>query len=199
MKIQIISLALFLSTAFSCSKAVAQAAGKAPQPRVGQVFIIGNEFTRQSVILDQVQVYPGEILNDRELSESQKKLERLGIFKPGSVTVTAEDDPVNPNSEYKNVFVRIEEMNTRRVRWMSGVSAQGEPVASLVWEERNFDPFRLPFSKDDLMSGNAFRGGGQLFRLDLIQFPLVPCRGPRFLQTRSVLAPIGDSGDTGKK
>ena len=34
--------------------------------------------------------------------------------------------------------------------------------------ERNFDIFRFPHSLDDLLSGNAFRGGGQELRLEAV-------------------------------
>jgi outer membrane protein assembly factor BamA len=39
---------------------------------------------------------------------------------------------------------------------------------SIVMNERNFDITRLPTSFDDLIAGNAFRGGGQEFRAEAV-------------------------------
>jgi outer membrane protein assembly factor BamA len=139
-----------------------------PPARVGQVFVVGNERTRQNVILRQVQEYPGQILSYPDMLVSQHNLERLGIFKPGSVSVTAEDDPTNPDSEYKNVFVNVEEDNTGSLLFGVGVNSDAGLTGSIVLNERNFDITRFPTSFDDLLSGNAFRGAGQEFRLEAV-------------------------------
>jgi hypothetical protein len=77
---------------------------------------------------------------------------------------------------------------------MTGLNSQCEPVISVVWEERNFDPSRLPVSMDDLMGGGAFRGAGHMFRLELLQVALWPSRTPRFLQMGGCLLPVDDLG-----
>jgi len=145
---------------------------KAAPARVGQIFIVGNEITRANVILRPVNLFPGQTLRYPDLAEAQRNVATLGIFKRGSVT--AEDDPVNPASEYKNVFVNVEEMRTGSVTLMPGVGCGGKPVLDLVWEERNFDPLRWPCGLDDLMGGRAFRGGGQEFRFVMLRIPVVP-------------------------
>jgi outer membrane protein insertion porin family len=139
-----------------------------PPSRVGQVFIIGNERTRQNVILRQVPEYPGQILSYPDLLVAKHNLERLGIFKPGSVEVTAQDDPINPDSEYKNVFINLEEDNTGSLLFGVGVNSDAGLTGSIVLNERNFDITRLPTNIDDLLSGNAFRGAGQEFRLEAV-------------------------------
>ena len=172
----ILSLVLLTSAIIApeeTPKGQSAAAAKAPKfRRIGQIFIIGNEFTKDDVILKPLGLLPGAPLYYYELALAQRRLAKLGIFKPGSVEVTAEDDPNNPDSEYKNVFVRVEETSTGSISLIPTVSCRGTPVFSLVWEERNFDPFRFPISWDDLMEGGAFRGGGQLFRLELLQIPV---------------------------
>jgi RNA polymerase sigma factor (sigma-70 family) len=45
--------------------------------RVGQVLVVGNRKTPQSVILDQVQLYPGQVLVLAELRAAERRLERL--------------------------------------------------------------------------------------------------------------------------
>ncbi len=187
MKSLIASLVLLIVSPFFSGATASQA----PPPRIGQVFIVGNVRTQDVVILRRLNVYPGQVLSYVELRQAQKNLERLGIFKPGSVKVTAEDDSNNPASQYKNVFVKVEETSTGSLRLMSGLNALGEPVVSLVWEERNFDPLRLPTSLDDLIGGDAFLGGGRLLRLELVQIPTMSLCVPRFLQVGGFLAPVG--------
>ncbi len=139
-----------------------------PPARVGQVFIVGNERTRYNVVLRQVPFYPGQILSYPDLAVAQHDLERLGIFKPGSVSVTAVDDPNNPDSEYKDVFVHVEEDNTGSLLFGVGVNSDAGLTGSIVLNERNFDITRVPTSIDDLLSGNAFRGAGQEFRIEAV-------------------------------
>ena len=139
-----------------------------PPARVGQVFIVGNERTQDHVILRQVPEYPGQILSYPDLRLAKKNLERLGIFKPGSVDVTAEDDPNNPDSEYKNIFVKVQEDNTGSLLFGVGVNSDAGLTGSIVLNERNFDITRFPTSIDDLLSGSAFRGAGQEFRIEAV-------------------------------
>ena len=194
MKRLAVGLALAFSAAVCSGQDPEQPAATAPPPRIGQIFIVGNEFTRQDVILDAVNVYPGQVLNKADLRAAEKNLERLNIFKPGGVEIKAIDDPANPESEYKDVLITIEETPTARWRLMTGVTSGGEPVVSVVWEERNFDPFRWPTSVEDLKGGGAFRGGGKLLRLELLQVPVLPGRTPRILRVGSFLTPLSALG-----
>ena len=174
----VVSLALLAAattTSDETSNAKPATVAKASPPkRIGQIFVVGNEITRQDVILKDVNLVPGQVLYYSDLAAAQRNVARLGIFKPGSVQVTAEDDPNNPHSEYKNVFINIEETCTSSVYLMPTVSVLGKPVVSVVWEERNFDPLRFPTSRDDLLGGGAFRGRGMYLRLELLQIPVVP-------------------------
>ena len=82
--------------------------------------------------------------------------------------MTAQDDPNNPDSEYKNIFVNLEEDNTGSLLFGVGVNSDAGLTGSIVLNERNFDITRVPTSFDDLLSGNAFRGAGQEFRLEAV-------------------------------
>ena len=139
-----------------------------PPARVGQVFIVGNVRTQDHVILNQVPEFPGQLLTYPDLRVAKRNLERLGIFKPGSIDVTAQDDPNNPDSEYKNIFVNLEEDNTGSLLFGVGVNSDAGLTGSIVLNERNFDITRVPTSFDDFLSGNAFRGAGQEFRLEAV-------------------------------
>ena len=72
------------------------------------------------------------------------------------------------------------------------LAQQGEPVLSVAWEEPNGDPFRWPTSLEDLLGGGAFRGDGQLLRLEVLQLPVLGFRAPRLLPLGSCLLPAGD-------
>jgi RNA polymerase sigma factor (sigma-70 family) len=97
-----------------------RAQAEAPKPaekdpaRVGQIFIIGNEKTRQSVILKQVPIYPGQVLTYPDLKTAEKNLERTGRFvvdpaKGVRPTVTVRDNPTNPDSEFKDIIITVKE------------------------------------------------------------------------------------------
>jgi outer membrane protein assembly complex protein YaeT len=144
-----------------------------PPARVGQIFIIGNDRTRQNVILRQLPLYPGQILTYPDLAVAERNLTRLGIFKnspDGAVRpkVTLMDNPYDPSSPYKDVLVSVEEDNTGSLLFGIGVNSDTGLTGSIVLNERNFDLFRPPTSIDDFLNGTAFRGAGQEFRIEAV-------------------------------
>ena len=141
--------------------------------KVGQIFIVGNDRTRMNVILRQVPLYPGQVLSYPALREAERNLARLNIFDSspdGSVrpTVTVLDNPINPDSQYKDVLINVQEASTGSLMFGVGVNSSSGLNGSIVFNERNFDITRLPTSFDDLISGGAFRGAGQEFRIELV-------------------------------
>ncbi len=182
---------LFSATIFSRPALGQTPANDAPQ-RVGQIFITGNPITRQDVIFRAVPLFPGQVLRLRDLRIAEKNLERLGLFTIDPVKgVRPRVSVLEGEGPFKDVLVDVQEAATSCVRVLPGLSVTGELVVSIVWEERNFDPSFWPTSLDDLTSGRAFRGAGQLLRLELLQFPVLPCRSPRILRLGSFLVPVG--------
>jgi outer membrane protein assembly complex protein YaeT len=144
-----------------------------PVARVGQIFIVGNDRTRMNVILRQLPLYPGQILSYPELLQAERNLARLNIFETspdGSVkpTVTVLDNPANPDSPYKDILINVQEASTGSLMFGVGVNSSSGLNGSIVLNERNFDILRPPTSFDDLISGSAFRGAGQEFRVELV-------------------------------
>jgi len=142
-----------------------------PPARVGQVFVVGNERTKQNVILRQVPLYPGQVLTYPDLRLAEKNLARLNIFETspdGAVkpSVTVLDPDVE--SEFKDLLVTVQEASTGSLLFGVGVNSDAGLNGSIVLNERNFDITRMPTSLDDLLSGNAFRGAGQEFRLEAV-------------------------------
>jgi outer membrane protein assembly complex protein YaeT len=142
-----------------------------PPDRVGNIYIVGNERTRQNVILRQVPLYPGQLLTYPDLRLAERNLQRLNIFAntpDGSVhpSVTV----LNPESDnpYKDVLVSVQEDNTGSLIFGLGVNSDAGLTGSIVLNERNFDIFRPPTSIDDILNGNAWRGAGQEFRIEAV-------------------------------
>lgn len=142
-----------------------------PPDRVGRVIVSGNDVTRQNVILRQVPVYPGQILEYPALAQAERNLARLGIFemdpeKGQRPTVTVLD-PFSDNP-CKDILVQVQETQTGSLLFSVGVNSDAGLQGSVVLNEKNFDITRWPTSFDDLFSGRAFRGAGQEFRLEAV-------------------------------
>jgi outer membrane protein insertion porin family len=137
--------------------------------RVGRILIEGNSRTKQNVILRQLDLYPGQVLPYPEIVAAQQRLARLNIFKN-----TADEKPTitiinpDPNSEFKDLLVTVTEDNTGSLLFGVGVNSDAGLTGSIVLNERNFDITRVPTSFEDLISGGAFRGAGQEFRVEAV-------------------------------
>ncbi len=144
-----------------------------PPARVGRIYVIGNERTRQNVILRQVPLYPGQVLSFPAIREAERNLARLNIFEmtpDGSVrpTVSVLENPLDPDNPYRDILVSVQEASTGSLMFGLGVNSDSGLTGSIVLNERNFDLFNFPTSFDDLINGTAFRGGGQEFRLEAV-------------------------------
>jgi hypothetical protein len=143
---------------------------KAPA-RVGRIVIVGNTCTRHDLIMSQIPVYPGQILNESDLQKAERNLARLGIFKhtpDGSVRPKVTILNPDTDGEYKDILVTVEEDNTGCMILGLGVNSDAGLAGTIVLNERNFDITRVPTSLDDLNSGNAFRGAGQEMRVEAV-------------------------------
>jgi outer membrane protein assembly complex protein YaeT len=140
-----------------------------PPARVGEIKIVGNERTRQNVILRQVPLYSGQVLTYPDLLQAEKNLTRLGIFESspdGTEKPTVMVLNPDMDSEFKDILVTVKEANTGSLIFGVGVNSDAGLNGSIVFNERNFDITRFPTSVDDLLSGNAFRGAGQELRIE---------------------------------
>lgn len=142
-----------------------------PPATVGQIIIVGNEVTRQNVILRQVGLYPGQILTYPDLRMAENNLARLNIFendreKGIRPTVSVLDN--DPDCLVKDIVINVQETQTGSLMFGVGVNSDAGLTGSIVLNERNFDILRPPTSFDDLLSGRAFRGAGQEFRIEAV-------------------------------
>lgn len=58
-----------------------------PQVTVGNIRVVGNDDTRESVIRREVALEPGEPLRLSQISATQKRLYELGVFRSADITV----------------------------------------------------------------------------------------------------------------
>ncbi|MCK6476414.1 MAG: BamA/TamA family outer membrane protein [Phycisphaerales bacterium] len=133
--------------------------------KVGLSEVAGDEITKQSVIRHQLDFQPERPVDMTAIEESKKRLERLRLFRPGSVKITIQaPDPEDP--EYRDVLTEVEETNTGAFTFGVSVGSDDGLGGSVMLEQRNFDVADWPDSFSEFTSGRAFRGAGQTFRAE---------------------------------
>jgi outer membrane protein insertion porin family len=141
--------------------------------RTGLINVKGNDLTQKKVILRELDIAPDRPLDttriregDREITETQRRIEETRLFAPGSVRVTTQkEDPENPG--YRDVLIEVQETNTGRLSFGAGVSSDLGVIGQISLSQRNFDIADTPDSIGELLSGRAFRGAGQEFNITL--------------------------------
>ncbi|MDY3559984.1 outer membrane protein assembly factor BamA [Gemmata sp. JC673] len=133
--------------------------------RVGRIIIDGNEITRDRVILNQLDLRPGQILEYPKLEEAQMRLARLGLFDMEEPP-TVRDMPNELDTSFKDIHVRVKETRTGQIIFGGSVNSDAGLTGNISLNERNFDITRIPTSWDDFRYGRAFRGAGQELRLE---------------------------------
>jgi outer membrane protein assembly complex protein YaeT len=142
-----------------------------PPATVGQIIIVGNEVTKQNVILRQVPLYPGQVLTYPDLRVAERNLARLNIFEANAENgVRPTVNVLDPDSDnpVKDILVNVQETQTGSLMFGVGVNSDAGLTGSIVLNERNFDILRPPTSFDDFLGGTAFRGAGQEFRIEAV-------------------------------
>ncbi len=80
--------------------------------RVGNVFVVGNSKTPQTVILAQVQIYPGQVLTLPDLRAAERRLEKLNLFEVNpdkGIRPTVSPIDSAYGSDYRDLVVRVVE------------------------------------------------------------------------------------------
>ena len=128
--------------------------------RVGRIIIEGNTVTQDRVILNQLDLRPGQILQYPKLEECRMRLNRLGIFDADNPpTVTA--IPNNMDGSVKDILIRVKETRVRLVRHRrqrelgQGRSALGNAGADAAAESAR--PMNLSAVKSAVTAGAAGR------------------------------------------
>lgn len=93
-----------------------------------------------------------------------------------------------PATDYADLDVTIAQTNTGRVNIGGAYNSDNGIVGQFIIDEKDFDITRFPRNFQDVFDGNAWRGGGQAFRLEVVpgqdlQRYLVSFTEPYFLGT----------------
>jgi outer membrane protein insertion porin family len=76
-----------------------------PKVTVGSILLEGNSFTKNYVILKELEIQPGDVLTPSKVSESLKRLQRLGLF--ASIDIKTIEERTNISA--RTVLVRVSE------------------------------------------------------------------------------------------
>jgi outer membrane protein assembly complex protein YaeT len=93
------------------------------QQTIAQVVVLGNEFTRDSVVDRELTVAPGQPLNQSALLESQQRLYGLNLFNQVQVST---QNPGSPETG-KTVLVGLEEAKRWTLGYGGGLDVQRLP------------------------------------------------------------------------
>jgi outer membrane protein assembly complex protein YaeT len=137
--------------------------------RIGRVSITGNERTQDKVVrrvLDEYEFQPGQWYNaDMARGDGSGELEKRiqGSVLAESATIA----PVGEVPGQRDARVSITEGQTGMVMVGAGATTDLGLIGQLIYEERNFDISDWPESFGEFITGRAFRGAGQNFRIAL--------------------------------
>jgi outer membrane protein insertion porin family len=110
-------------------------------------------------------------------------------------------DPFSPmNDPAVDLDVVLSEAQTGRLMLGVAVNSDAGLVGQILLDEQNFDWTRWPTSWDDFLSGRAWRGNGERFRIEAapgteVQRYLVSWQQPYFLDTNYSLSMSGSFFD----
>ena len=133
--------------------------------KVGTIEITGNFLTKDHVVRRHFRgLKPGRPFDSREIQKTIDRLRQTRLF--GDVNISILDpDPANPG--YRDVLVEVREANTGSVNFGIAAGSDSGFFGEFSIVQRNFDIVDTPESFSELVSGRAFRGGGQRFSMTL--------------------------------
>ncbi len=154
---------------------------------VGEVFIIGNTMTQSGVLLREADLRPERPLDQGKVEDARRRIAQTGLVDPDSVRVQIQP-PAPGDPTHRDVLIQVHETNTGEFNFGASVDSDAGVVGSFSLVQRNFDIADTPESIEELISGRAFRGGGQRFNLSLrpgdkVQDYSISLTEPSFLDT----------------
>lgn len=118
---------------------------------IHSVRISGNVHTKSKVILRELSLAPGDVLDRSRMKRAEQRLQNTGFFK--NVLVTAEDSNIHYEKDLK---VAVEENKTGSIFFSGGINSVEKLTLGVTLSQNNFD---YQNSKD------YFRGAGQKFQV----------------------------------
>lgn len=129
--------------------------------KVGLIHIFGNVSTASNVILRESLLVPGETFDARKLKATQQRLEAIGYFKNVNVFAVRSQDNADLGSNYRDVYIEVEETSTGNVSLFMGFSSMDDIYGGLDLTERNFNIRGIGKALTGKIS--SLRGGGEFF------------------------------------
>jgi outer membrane protein insertion porin family len=133
--------------------------------KVGLVRITGNFLTRDRVIRRHLRgLRPGRTFDGRAIDRARDALRASRLFSQVEIAVQ-DPDPASP--DYRDVVVEVSEANTGSVNFGVAAGSDAGLFGEFSITQRNFALDDWPASFGELVTGRAFRGGGQVFNMTL--------------------------------
>lgn len=129
------------------------------QFKIGLIRVVGNTSTHANVILRESLLVPGEVFDARKLQATQQRLENIGYFKEVNVYAVKSSESLGLGSNYRDVYVEVEETATGNVSMFLGFSSTDDVFGGLELTERNFNITGMGSMFSDGLS--SLRGGGE--------------------------------------
>ena len=138
--------------------------------RIGQVTVTGNTMMHDNVVrrvLDEEKFTPGNWYNaDIARGNGEGELEKRAKSTVYTESFVIQAVPsADPNR--KDAMVNIVEGQTGSIILGAGVGSDSGVIGQIAFDQRNFDISDTPESWNELITGKAFRGAGQRFRISL--------------------------------
>lgn len=141
--------------------------------RVRDVIVRGNVNTRDGVVRRYMTVYPGDVVDLRELRYSEDALVALDYFTDltGVPKVRVATEPTD-DPELVDVVIDIEDTSSGLFTFIVGAGSDNGVFAGVTVDKRNFDISRPAtswsrFFPEFFGAGEAFHGGGQRLFMEL--------------------------------
>ena len=134
--------------------------------RVGRIDIISNSKTQDEVIRREMRDFaPGEFYNEDKINRGVERLYGSQYFSRGAIKFYHEP---GRDEMTRNVKIEVEEGRTGSLRFLGGYSSSFGFLGVIEVTQHNFDIADTPDTFADLLSGEAFVGAGQIFRLRIM-------------------------------
>ncbi len=131
--------------------------------KVGKITVRGNHTTRSHVIFRQIRgMEPGRTFDRSGVELTKRRLAESQLFENARVTVLGDKQ-----DDVRDVLIEVEEGTTGNVGFGVAIGSDAGIFGGINVVQKNFDITDFPESFGELMSGKAFKGGGQHFTLNL--------------------------------
>jgi outer membrane protein insertion porin family len=105
---------------------------RGPQVRVGRIFIVGHEVTRDKVIRRELRLDEGDLFDSSKLRRSRQRLQNLGFFEEVKL-----DTKRRPEADLVDLEVRVKEQSTGAITAGAGYSSTQSFIGTASIRQNN--------------------------------------------------------------